>query len=54
MPSNCGAGEDYLESLGKQGDQTSQSILKEINPEYSLKELILKSNPILWPSDAKG
>ena len=29
------------ESLGQQGDQTSP-ILKEINPEYSLEELILK------------
>ena len=36
---NCGAGEDSRESLGQQGDQ---SILKEINPEYSLKGLILK------------
>ena len=25
MPSNCGAGEDSWESLGLQGDQTSQS-----------------------------
>ena len=25
MLSNCGAGEDSLESLGQQGDQTSQS-----------------------------
>ena len=25
MPSNCGAGEDSVESLGQQGDQTSQS-----------------------------
>ena len=25
MPSNCGAGEDSRESLGLQGDQTSQS-----------------------------
>ena len=31
---NCGSGEDSWESLGLQGDQTSQSI-KEINPEYS-------------------
>ena len=30
------------EPLGLQGDQTSQTILKEINPEYSLEELILK------------
>jgi len=25
MPLNCGAGEDSWESLGEQGDQTSQS-----------------------------
>ena len=36
---NCGVGEDSLESLGQQGDQTS---LKEINPEYSLERMILK------------
>ena len=36
MLSNCGVGEDYWVSLGQQGDQTSQSVLKEINPEYSL------------------
>ena len=35
---NCSVGE---ESLGLQGDQTSQSI-KEINPEYSLEGLMLK------------
>ena len=39
MLSNCGARKDSLESLGQQGDQ---SILKEINPEYSLEELMLK------------
>ena len=37
---NCGVGED-LRSLGLQGYQTSQ-ILKEISPECSLEELILK------------
>ena len=36
---NCGAGEDSWESLGQQGNQ---SILKEINPEYSLEGLMLK------------
>ena len=36
---NCGVGEDSLESLGLQGDQ---SILKEISPEYSLEGLMLK------------
>ena len=49
---NCGAGEDYWESLRLQGDQSvsqsyidwliNQSILKEINPEYSLQGLLLK------------
>ena len=38
---NCGDGEDSWESLGLQGDQT---ILKEINPEYSLESLMLKLN----------
>ena len=38
---NCGVGEDPWESLGLQGEQTSQS-LKEINPEYSLGGLMLK------------
>ena len=38
MLSNCGAGEDAGESLGQQG----LSILKEINPEYSLEGLMLK------------
>ena len=38
---NCGAGEDTWESLQLQGDQT-QSILKEISPEYSLEGLMLK------------
>ena len=37
---NCGAGEDSWGSPGQQGDQNS--ILKEINPAYSLKELMLK------------
>ena len=41
MPLNCGAGEDTWESLQLQGDQT-QSILKEISPEYSLEGLMLK------------
>ena len=33
--------------------RTNQTILKEINPEYSLEGLMLKLKPILWPSDAK-
>ena len=40
MPLNCGAGEDSWESLGLQA--SNQSILKEINPEYSLEGLVLK------------
>ena len=39
MISNCGAEEDSCESLGQQGDK---SILKEINPEYTLEGLMLK------------
>ena len=38
MLSNFGAGEDSCESLGR----SKQSILKEINPEYSLKGLRMK------------
>ena len=48
MLSNCGAGEDSWESLGLQGDQTrrsNQSILKEINTEYSLEGPMLKLKP---------
>ena len=37
---NCGAGEDSWESLGLQGG-SNQSILKEVNPEYSLERLML-------------
>ena len=54
MLSNCGVGEDSLESLGQQGDQY-QSILKEINPEYSLEGLHAEAEaPIPWPHDAKN
>ena len=38
---SCGVGEDSWESLGLQGDQ---SVLKEINSEYSLEGLMLKLN----------
>ena len=34
---------------------SNQSILNEINSEYSLEGLMLKAEiPILWPSDAKN
>ena len=32
--------------------RSNQSILKEINPQYSLEGLMLKL--VLWPSDAKS
>ena len=38
---NYGVGEDSWECFGQQEDQ-SQSILKEINPEYSLEGPMLK------------
>ena len=37
---NCGAGEDSCESLEQQ--RSNQSILKEINPEYSLERLMME------------
>jgi len=40
MPLNCGAGEDSRVSWTAK--RSSQSILKEINPEYSLEGLVLK------------
>ena len=40
---NCGARENSWESLGDQESRRSnQSVLKEINPEYSLEGLMLK------------
>ena len=35
--------------------RSNQSILKEINPEYSLEGLMAETEaPILWPLDAKS
>ena len=34
--------------------RSNQSILKDISPEYSLKGLMLKQVPILWPPHAKN
>ena len=34
--------EDSLESFGQKGVQSNQSILKKMNPEYSLEGLMLK------------
>ena len=54
--SNCGAGEDSWESLGHQGDQSSQ-FPKEINPEYSLEGQMLKLKlqsfgHLMWRTDS--
>ena len=50
---NCGAGE-LLRVLWT-ARKSNQSILKEINPEYSLEGLRLKLKlPILWPPDVKS
>ena len=40
---NCGVGEDSLR-VPWTARRSNQSILKEINPEYSLEELVLSSN----------
>ena len=50
MLSNCGAGEDLR--VPWTAKRSNKSILKEINPEYSLEGLILIL--ILWPSRAKS
>ena len=34
--------------------RSNQSILKEINPEYSLEGLMLKLKHQLWPPDVKS
>ena len=34
--------------------RSNQSILKEISPEYSSEGLMLKLNPLPWPSDVKS
>ena len=39
---NCGVGEDSWEFLGELQERSNQSILKEISPENSLEELMLK------------
>ena len=42
----------WKESYDKR--RASQSILKEINPEYSFEGLMLKLKLILWPPDEKN
>ena len=41
MPSNCGAGQDSWR-VPWTARRSNQSILREINPEYSLEGLMLK------------
>ena len=48
--------EKSQESLGT-SRRSNQSILKEFNPEHSLKQLMTDVEaeaPILWPPDAKN
>ena len=47
---NCGAGR--LSKAPLTARRSNQSILKEINPEYSLEELMLKLQN--WSPDAKS
>ena len=49
---NCGAGEDSWESVGLQGDQTSN--LKGNQPWIFIGKIDVEADaPILWPRDAK-
>jgi len=52
MISNCGAGEDSWESFLCTARRSNQSILKEINPDYTLEGLM--EAPILWSPDVKS
>ena len=49
MLSNCGAGEDAWIAR-----RSNQSVLEEINPEYSGKTDAKNEAPILWPPDAES
>ena len=54
MLSNCGVGEDSLRVLWT-ARRSNQSILKEINPEYSLEGLMLKLqyfDHLMWRIDS--
>ena len=56
MLSNCGAGEDSLR-VPWTARRSNQSILKEINPEYSLEGLMLKLklqyfSHLMWRADS--
>ena len=49
---NCGDGR--LLRVPRMARRSNQSILKEINLEYSLEGLMLKVKPILWAPDVKN
>ena len=51
--SNGGAGEDSSESLGQQGDQTSQSE-KKSTQTFIINRRTDAEALILWPSDGKS
>ena len=54
MLSNCGVGEDYLR-VPWTAWRSNRSLLKEINPEYSIRKTDDKGEaPILWPPDVKS
>ena len=51
MLSNCDAGDDSSQSLGQQGDQTSQPKGKStLNTHWNAEA----ETPILWPPDGKS
>ena len=43
-----------LEKILKTARRTNQSVVKEINPEYSLKGLMLKLKLQYWPPGVKS
>ena len=49
---NCRAGEALR--VPWTAKRSNQSILKEISPDYSLEQLMLKLKPVLWQPDAKN
>ena len=50
---NCGAGQDFWESLGLQGNPTSQS--KRKSPLNIIGRTDAETEtPTLWPTDAKS
>ena len=53
MLSNCGSGEDSWESLGQQGDQTSQSQRTSTWIFFGRTDAEAEA-PIFWPPDAKS